>query len=341
MDQRPGHRHRALQRVDRGVAAELIPDRREQTIGAELRRRARVEQQERAGPVGVLGVPGRKARLTEQGRLLIPEDPRDGSAAEHPPPHHATQHTGGGDDLREHRPGNADLATDLLVPVERPQIHEQSPGGVGGIGDVQGGLAVVVPPPAPGEVPHQPRVDGPREQFTRLGALGPTLALGVQVIQDPPDLGAREVGRQGQSRGGAETIVTLRVPLRQARADPGRARVLPHDRVVHGQSGGPIPHHRRLTLIGDPDRAHRRRLQVHMAGDLRHRRAHIRPDLHRIVLHPPGVREDLPVFDLGGGGRDGQAVVVEEYRPRRRGALIYRQNVGVATHIPETTSARA
>src|ERR1700753_4061615 len=40
----------------------------------------------------------------------------------------------------------------------------------------------------------------------------------------------------------------------QSRADVSGAAVLPNDRAMHGLSGGAIPHHGGLALIGDADR---------------------------------------------------------------------------------------
>ena len=63
------------------LAAQAPGDRRQQALAGVRRLGARVEQDEAAGPVGVLGLPGALAGLAEQGRLLIAGDSRDRNVA--------------------------------------------------------------------------------------------------------------------------------------------------------------------------------------------------------------------------------------------------------------------
>src|SRR5699024_6311696 len=148
-----------------------------------------------------------------------------------------------------------------------------------------------------------------------------------------------EVGGQGEPRGVTEAVPTALVGVGEARADPRRPGVLPHDRVVHRQSGRPVPHHDRLALIGDADRRHRVRLEIGVPGDLGHDGTDVLPDLHRVVLDPPGTRQDLPMLDLGGRGGHGKAAVVEQDRPGGGGALVDGEDVGAARHSPRLRPA--
>jgi len=70
-------------------------------------------------------------------------------------------HLAGRADLGEHRPGNVEDLEQLVVPVERVNIEDQGAAGVAVVGHV---------PPAAGEPPDEPGVDGAEEDFTFLGA---------------------------------------------------------------------------------------------------------------------------------------------------------------------------
>ena len=69
------------------------------------------------------------------------------------------------------------------------------------------------------------------------------------MVENPTNLEAAEVGREGQAGLGAEAVLT-------AFACEGcdrftNAGVLPDERVVDVLSGKPIPDHGSLTLVGD------------------------------------------------------------------------------------------
>ena len=88
----------------------------------------------------------------------------------------------------------------------------------------------------------------PKTASPRLGGL----AHPVDVLQDPLDLAAGEVGRRRQP-GLAADHVAAAVAVQRA-GDPVGAGVLPDDRVVVGATGLPVPHHGRLALVGDAER---------------------------------------------------------------------------------------
>ena len=188
LHERPGDRDRALQAVDRVVVADLVAHGREHAVLGLHRLRARVEQQEVAGAVGVLGLAGRQAGLAEGGRLLVAEVAGDRDAGEAAGLDLAVD-LARGVDLGEHRRRHADDAGDLLVPREGLEVHEHRAAGVRHVGDVQPAVG------ATGEVPDQPGVHVAEGQVTRLGPI----ARAVDVVEDPADLRPREVGRQRQA----------------------------------------------------------------------------------------------------------------------------------------------
>lgn len=172
---------------------------------------------------------------------------------------------------------------------------------------------------AAGEIPQDPAVHRPEREFAGLRLLPGAL----DVVEDPPHLRAREVRRQRQARGVA-IPVHARVPGELLDEAIG-AGVLPHDRVVDGPARGAFPHHRGLTLVGDPDRgdvgAREIRLRQGQGGDL----ASVDPQCFRIVFHPAGAGKDLFVLGLGPG--HDATVVVEDDAATRRGPLIDRGDV--------------
>jgi hypothetical protein len=152
------------------------------------------------------------------------------------------------------------------------------------------------------EVPEHPGVGRAEEE---LAALGP-LAGAVDVLEDPGDLRRGEVGAERQSGGVAEAVETA-VPGK-AIDDGLRARVLPDDRVRDGTPGRGIPHHGRLALVRDADRADRMPRDVGAGERLPDDLAHVRPDLGGIVLDPARAGEDLAVLLLA-DAHDGTRVV--------------------------------
>ena len=143
-------------------------------------------------------------------------------------------------------------------------------------------------------------------------------ARAVDVVQDPLDLGAREVGRQRQADLGPEAVLAA-VLAELVDVDVG-ARVLPDDRVVDGLAGVLVPDDRGLALVGDAD-----------GGDVGGGDAGLlegalddllaaRPDLRRIVLDPARLGVDLLVLLLV--DRDDAAGVVEDHEAGARGALV-------------------
>src|SRR5690606_31929177 len=128
----------------------------------------------------------------------------------------------------------------------------------------------------------------------------------------------------------AETV--LPVGAAQLAAEGGRARVLPHDRVVHGLARGAVPQDRGLPLVGDAERAQLVGPQTGLRERPGHHHLHLGPDLGGVVLHPARPGEDLAVFALVDG--DDRAVLVEDDATTGGGALIDRGDERVRHGVP-------
>ena len=311
LHRRAGDGDRALEGVHRRLVAELVGDRGEQS-----RRRAHdvgtgVEQHEVAGAVGVLRLAGGEAHLTDRGGVLVAQ------VAAHR--HGTAERTGGAGDAvgvgrraradgRQHRTWDAEQRQQLVVPVERGEVHQHGAAGVGRVGDVH---AAVDPT---GQVPDHPAVGGAEHGVAALGGG----AHPVDVVEDPLDLAAGEV-RGRRQPGAAADQVAASVAL-EGGSDAVGARVLPHDGVVQRTSGAPVPHDRGLALVGHPEGGEVVRPE---AGAVQRHPDHgvgALPDLDRIVLHPPGFGQDLLVLELMPD--DLPTVVVEHHEPGARRALV-------------------
>ena len=149
--------------------------------------------------------------------------------------------------FREHRARHAQQFQQLVVPFAGVDVEQQRARGVGGVSGVN--LAA-------GEPPQQIAIDGAEHQ---LVAASP-LARARHVIEDPGHLGAGEIGIDDEAGFGRDIrLVTVTL---QSGADIGGAAILPDDGAVHGLSGGAVPHHGGLALVGDADRGDVFRLQA-------------------------------------------------------------------------------
>ena len=249
---------------------------------------ARVEDQEAAGAVGVLGFTGLERRLAEGGRLLVTEDAGHRDFAEQLGGVDRAVDLGGGFDGGHHAQRDPEDAQDFLVPGQGVEVHEQ---GAGGVGDVRDMDSAVHPA---GQVPEDPRVRVAEDQVTGL-CLGPGA---INVVQDPLDLGAGKIGGQRKAHLLLEPFRAA--ILRQLIDDVLRAGVLPDDGVVDGFAGGLVPHHGGFALVGNSDGGNVVTRQVRLGERRTDDLAGVVPDLGGVVLHPAGLREDLLVLHLAG-----------------------------------------
>jgi hypothetical protein len=83
-----------------------------------------------------------------------------------------------GMDAREHPAWNTEQIQQLVVPVERPQVHQLCAAGVGRVGDVEAAVR------AARQIPDDPRVDGAEDRAAACRGL----ANALHVVEDPLQL---------------------------------------------------------------------------------------------------------------------------------------------------------
>ncbi len=170
---------------------------------------------------------------------------------------------------------------------------------------------------AAGQFPHEPGVDGAGQQFS----LPRRLAGAVHAIENPSDLGCREIGIKQQAGGLSHLAFHALVP--QDIAEVGCTAVLPDDGRVDRLTAFLIPHHRGFTLIGD---AKGGEVGEGLAASLygfAHDLDRGLEDRHRVMLDP-AVRR----IGLGQGSRGQRqhlAVARKHHGPGAGRALIERQ----------------
>ena len=142
------------------------------------------------------------------------------------------------------------------------------------------------------EIPDNPGVHVAEEQFALLGLrAGP-----LDIVENPLDLGAGEIGGQRQTDFQAETVLTA--ILGEFIADQVGARVLPDDGVIDGLAGRLLPHNRGLALVGDTHRGDVLRIHAGLGQRAGDDSLGASPDRHRIVFDPARLRVDLWEFLL-------------------------------------------
>jgi len=143
---------------------------------------------------------------------------------------------------------------------------------------------------AASQPPNLPGIHVAKDSIAPLGRLPQAL----HVVQQPFDLGAGEIGRQGQADLGAEAILTP--ILSQFTADFVRAGVLPDDGVVVRLARVLVPDDGRLALVRHADSRDLPGLDACLIQPTPDHVLGAPPDLHRIVLNPTRLRVDLLVL---------------------------------------------
>lgn len=116
------------------------------------------------------------------------------------------------------------------------------------------------------------------------------------------------------SRGPSNTPCCTPAPTPQARTS-----------IVVGLPSLPVPHQRRLSLVGDADGRDVVLSSPSLEQAILHHVLGVGPYLLRVVLHPPGLWGDLPVLLLRRG--HDLAAVIEQDEARARRALVERADV--------------
>ena len=291
-------------------AAELIGDGGEQPIVRAHGHAAGVQERKAARAVGRLDHARLDAGLAHGGRLLVARH------AQHR--HRRTENVGGGDaelaraidDLGQERRRHAEQLQEAFVPGAFVDVEQQAAAGIGGVARMH--LAA-------GQAPQQEAFDGAGRQRPLLRR-GPAAG---DMVEDPGDLGAGEIGIEDQA--GLRRDLALMAGALQRLAAVGRAAVLPDDGVVDRLAGAAVPHHRGLALVGDADAGQRLGVELGLgeraAADLDRRP----PDLLGVVLDPAGFRKDLRQLFLRAGHRP--AGGVEHDGTSAGGALVDGEDV--------------
>ena len=272
---------------------------------------AGVHEHEAARAVGVFGHARTKAGLAKQGALLVARHPADGDGVAQQLGAHLTKLGAGGLHLGQHGGRDAQGGQQLGVPLLGVDVEQQGARGVAHVGGVHRAAA---------QVPHEPGVDGAKQQLAALG-----LGAGVgHLVQNPLQFGARKVRVHQQTGFGLNGVG--QALFAQGHAGRFGAAVLPNDGVVNGLAGAFVPHHRGFALVGD---AHRRHLGGADAGFgqglLRGGQLGL-PNLHRVVFDPARLGVDLGDLLLRHG--HDLALGVEHNAARAGGALVEREEVG-------------
>ena len=254
------------------VVVQVPRDGRQEARRRQHAPRAGVHDERTRRAVGGLHVSRLVAGLAKERSLLVSDDSGDGdTGAEGRVRCRVAVDLGGRADRGQHLGRDGQFRQQCLVPGASIDVEQECPRGVRAVGHVDGPT---------GQVPDEPRVHGAEEE---LATLGTRLRLG-HVIEDPAELGAREVGVDHQA--GRALDVLLQASRLQLVAQLSRATILPDDRVHDRPARIALPHDRRLALVGDADpgdllRACVAQLQ-HTIGD----GELTMPDVLGVVFHP-------------------------------------------------------
>ena len=211
--------------------------------------------------------------------------------------------------------GNIERRQQVWVPAHRVDVEQHGAAGVGGVGRVDELV---------GEVPDEPGVDGPAGEIAALGA---PLAVG-DVVQQPPYLGAGEVGVYGKAGPGADGI--LKSFGLEPLADWRGATALPNDGVGDRLSGPAVPYDEGLALVGYADGDDGPGMRLGHLQQLFGRLEARLEQLPRIVLDPSGSRMNLP--NLAADCPEGSAGRVDQHCGCAGCALVEREDVARFCH---------
>ena len=228
-----------FQRVHGRFVAELVAERRQEAVLGADDLLAGVEHQEVARAVRVLDVPGVEADLTDEGRMLVAEIAGDGDLGpERSVLARRAVHLRARRDLAAASRGARRTGQELVVPVERLEVHQHRAAGVGDVGDV---LA--------GELPDHPGVHRAEQRVAGLGVGSEP----VDVLKHPAELAASEV--RGRRQPGALTDQVAVAVALQLLGDARRCGCpARRSRCAYGTPVSSVPHHGGLALVGDADR---------------------------------------------------------------------------------------
>ncbi len=321
LNRRTCNEDRALQRVI-GLAVQTIGDRRQQPVLGANDVLARVQKRKAACSIGGFQHAGREAGLADDGGMLISGDTQDRNFRAKQVSIGNTEVRSAIQNFRQDGFRHIENVEKFLVPDILLNVEHQRARGIGGVGHE--GLAARQPPDEEG-------IDRAEAKLALLRPLARALHIGEQ----PGKLGAGKVRVEQQTGALGENL--LMPGLLQLVAKLARTSILPDNGIVQRLAGFAIPDQRRLTLVGDADGGDVGALETGFVQRLLDRPDDRFPDFLRIVLHPTGIREDLPKLLLACPGY--LHGLIEDDRARGRGALVNGDNVAAHSFLPEISRA--
>ena len=284
LDGSTGYEDRAFQSV-LNLAVETPCDGGQQSVVGIHGLLTDVHQHEAACAVGVFGVAGCVAGLSEQSRLLVARDTRDLDRTAEELGIRLAVDAAGRFCFRKHVLGNFQSLAELIVPLKCVDVEQKCSGCVGIIRHMYFAL---------GQLEDQPGINSTEGQFALLCSLADT----GDIVQDPAELGAGEIGVKYKAGFVVCAVGDIRIFRHQLVLHVRGSAALPDDGMVNRLTGLAIPHNNSFSLVCDADRC-----DVLIGGpDLLHGQTGNRklclPDLVSIVLNPAGSREILSEFLL-------------------------------------------
>ena len=157
-------------------------------------------------------------------------------------------------------------------------IENHGPTGIAHVGNVR------LPP---SQIPDQPTVDGAKGQLPGPGLF----ARSLDVVQHPANLRPGKISIYDQS---GFSLNRIGLPgLFQFTAKIGRSSVLPDDGIADRFSGGTVPNHRGLPLVGNAYTGNIGSSSAYFLERLTSNSQLGTPDFLGVVLDPAGFGKDL------------------------------------------------
>ena len=314
LDGRARHENRTLQRIIH-LAVQSPRHGGDQPVVREHRLFTDIHQHKAAGAEGAFCLAPLEAGLPKQRRLLVTRRTGNLDLA-------AEVHRVGvlvklavGHGVGQHTARYVKDLQDLIVPVQRVDVEQHRPAGVGIVGHMD--LAA-------GQLPDQPCLDRAKEQ---VAPLGPRAHAG-HIVQNPFQLGCREIGVNDKA-GLFPDLVGQALRLERI-AVFACAAALPYDGMADRLAGVAVPDDRCLALVCNANGGN----ILRRGADLVHgRQRHAQlggPDLVGIMLHPARLGEVLGKLLLRHAAH--LASGVEKDAPVGGRACIQRHNVLFVCH---------
>ena len=207
----------------------------------------------------------------------------------------------------------------FLVPVLCVQVEQHGARGIAHIGGMHPRATLTAC-----ELPQQPTVHRAKRQI----ALPCQGARARHMVEQPFEFGARKIRVDHQP--GFVPHQLLQAARAKFGAQCFSAPVLPHDGVVQRLPRVPVPQHGGFTLVGDAYGRDVFRTQPSLRQSILGCGELAGPNLIGIMLHPAGLRKNLPELALCRGHR--ATLEVEHDGAGTGGALVQGEQVSGCLH---------